>query len=131
MSVEEFAKTLGLPGLLVLVWYLLEIQRGRRAEKADEAKNKIEERKIDALTVGFQTLSGKIDTHQRDEFEHHATTREAIVGLHTSFANQFDLTPPPREPPELPRAKPSRNTPARGTEYFQRPRTKGGGHDQG
>lgn len=127
MSLEEIVKTLGLPGLLICVWYLLEIQKGRRAEKSDDAKAKLEDKKIDALTVGFQALAAKIDDHQRDEFEHHAKTREAIAGLHASFANQFDLTPPPREPP----AKPSRNTPARGTEYFMRPSTKGGGNDQG
>lgn len=127
MSIEEFAKTLGLPGLLVLVWYLLEIQRGRRAEKVEDAKAKLEEKKIDALTTGFHALAAKIDDHQRDEFEHHAKTREAIAGLHASFANQFDLTPPPREPP----VKPVRKTPPRGSEYFHRPGTKGGGHDQG
>lgn len=124
MSLEEFAKTLGLPGLFVLVWYLLEIQKGRRAEKADEAKNKIEEAKVQALTIGFQSINTKIDTHERAEFEHHAKTREAVSAMHTAMANQFDFTPPPQEMPKKPA------TPPKGTYYIGRAGTKGG-HDQG
>ena len=124
MTFDDIARNFGLPGLLILVWYLLEIQKGRRAEKADEARNKIEEQKVVAMTVGFQSLNSKIDDHQAAEFEHHARVRETIAGMHTAFATQFDLTPPPQEPPRKP------VTPARGTYFLGRAGTKGG-HDQG
>jgi len=121
MSLEQFATSLGLPGLLILVWYLLEIQKGRRAEKVDDARAKLEDRKIEAMTLGFTALNTQLDTHERAEFEHHAKTREVIVSLHAAIANQFDMTPPPHEPP-----KQTRNTPGRGTEYHHRAGTKGG-----
>jgi phytoene dehydrogenase-like protein len=123
MSLEQIAQSLGLPGLLILVWYLLEIQKGKRAEKSDEAKNKIEEAKVAALTLGFQTINTKIDTHERAEFAHHATTREAIVSMHTAMANQFEFTPPPQEAPLPPTRK---ETPPKGTYFHGRAGTKGG-----
>jgi hypothetical protein len=134
VSLDEVAKSLGIPGIMLCFWYLLELRKDRRAEKAEDAKNKLEARRLEleeariqAMTAGFQLLAAKIDEHQRDEFEHHATTREAIVGLHTSLANHFDLTPPPQEPP-----KPRRGgTPPKGVEssgyHFHRPGTKGSG----
>lgn len=132
MTFDEIVKTLGLPGLLILVWYLLELQKAKRAEKADEAKSKLEEQrlkiedqKIAAMTAGFQALIAKLDGHQHDEFEHHAQTREAIVAMHVAMANQFDFTPPPQEPPKPPPKK--FPTPPQGTTYsYGRPGTKGG-----
>jgi hypothetical protein len=135
MDAEKIATLFGLPGLIIAVWYLLETQKNKRLEKESESKAKarereadLEEKKIAAMTTAFQSLNTKIEEHQRDEFEHHAQTREAIVGLHTSFANQFDLTPPPQLAAPVPEPLPARkqgraDTPGRGT-YFMRPGTK-------
>jgi hypothetical protein len=97
--VIEIAKVLGLPGLVVMVWYLIERDRTKNAAKAESERTT-------ALTVGFQSLHGKLDDHARDEGDRHAETREAIVDLRARFDILHDLTPVGREP--------KRVTPSRG-----------------
>lgn len=67
MNLEEFAKTLGLPGLVVLVWYLLEVRR-----------SKVEEAKVVAMGEGFRSLSAQITAHQRADLESHAEMAIAL-----------------------------------------------------
>lgn len=67
MSVDEFAKTLGLPGLVVLVWYLLEVRR-----------SKVEEAKVVAMGEGFRSLSGQIQAHETADLKSHAEMAVAL-----------------------------------------------------
>ena len=70
MNIEEFAKTLGLPGLVVLVWYLLEVRR-----------SKVEEAKVVAMGEGFKALSAQIAAHQRADLESHAEMGTALARI--------------------------------------------------
>lgn len=67
MNLEEFARTLGLPGLVVLVWYMLEVRR-----------SKVEEAKVVAMGEGFRSLSAQIAAHQRADLESHAEMAVAL-----------------------------------------------------
>lgn len=92
LDLEKFAYSFGLPGLLIVAWYLIEQAKGRRSEKAEEAKSKLEEkrmanehelagRKLDiedkkasAMMLGFQSLTGMhatLEEHTRVDLEHH------------------------------------------------------------
>jgi hypothetical protein len=78
MDLEKVAYSFGLPGLLIFIWYLLERQKNIRLEKSDEAKLKIEDKKVDALTIGFQSLSGKIDAHAVTDIKSHSELFEKV-----------------------------------------------------
>lgn len=67
MNLEEFAKTLGLPGLIVLVWYLLEVRR-----------SKVEEAKVVAMGEGFRALSSQIQAHETADLRSHAEMATAL-----------------------------------------------------
>lgn len=70
MNLEEFAKTLGLPGLVVLVWYLLEVRR-----------SKVEEAKVVAMGEGFRALSAQISAHQTADLESHADMATGLARI--------------------------------------------------
>lgn len=78
MNLEEFAKTLGLPGLVVLVWYLLEVRRSKAFEIMEARRSDVEEKKAVAMGEGFRSLSGQISTHQAVDLESHAAMTIAL-----------------------------------------------------
>lgn len=81
MSIEQLATSFGLPGFLVLVWYLLETAKGKRQEKAETERNQIEKDKVAAMTVGFQSIGSKLDEHTKVDLAHHAKVAESIAKL--------------------------------------------------
>lgn len=117
-DLSEFGKVFGLPGLLVLIWFLLERDKNKRNEKLETAKIAVEDKKADAMTAGFTSLSGKIDT----DIASHREMAEGIAELH----GKIDQALIDRTPVEQPAR---RATPARGIaagEYgFSRPKTGG------
>lgn len=118
----EVAKVLGLPGLVVVVWYLIERDRTRSNAKAEADRTA-------AMTVGFQSLSGKIDSHASEDAERHGETREAIVDLRARFDVLHDLTPVEGPPRQHPRPK----TNPRGVQagyYGPRPGTRDDGGER-
>ena len=71
MNLEEFAMKFGLPGLLILVWYLIERIRLNRHYAS-------EDKKTDALTAGFTSLGSKLDTHARADIESHGEMTDRL-----------------------------------------------------
>lgn len=97
-AVIEIGKVLGLPGLVMMVWYLLERDRQKNSAKAESERTA-------AMTVGFTSLSGKLDSHAQDDADRHGETREAIVDLRARFDVMHDLTPVESAPRQHVRAK--------------------------
>ncbi len=88
MDIEKALTAFGLPGVLVLVWYLLQVAKGKRDEKEADIKAKLEEKrlaveeaKVAAMTVGFQSLGSKLDHHTTVDLAHHAKVAESIAKL--------------------------------------------------
>lgn len=102
MSLEQLATNFGLPGFLILIWYLLERARMARSDKTEQDKLVIENRKVDAMTIGFQTLGAGL-----------VNVEKSVVRLDAKVDTLIDMgdrfTPPPQEVPRKPR------TPAQGT----------------
>lgn len=75
------AKVLGLPGLVVAVWFLLERARIRANGEAEKAKAHAEEAKANAVAEGFRSLSAQITAHQTADMQSHAEMAEALAGV--------------------------------------------------
>jgi hypothetical protein len=70
-DVITFGKVLGLPGAMILVWYLLEKSRGERQSKVDEQKIAAENKKTEAMEAGFRSLADLVTDHaQADQVAH-------------------------------------------------------------
>lgn len=78
MNVEEFAKTLGLPGLVIVAWYMLERLRIERVGKAEETRAKVDEARATAMAEGFRSISAQISAHQSADLQSHAEMAEAL-----------------------------------------------------
>jgi len=78
MAVEEFAKHLGLPGLVVAAWYLLERLRIERLGKAEERRLAVEEQRTLAMAEGFRAVSAQIAAHQAADLQSHAEMAETL-----------------------------------------------------
>jgi hypothetical protein len=116
-AIIEIGKVLGLPGLVMMVWYLLERDRQKNAAKAESERTA-------AMTIGFQSLSGKLDSHAQDDADRHGETREAIVDLRARFDVLHDLTPVGHE--VVRRVTPPQGVPVSPGYYApRRPGTKG------
>lgn len=88
MSVEQFATSLGLPGLLILVWFLLQKARDERQAKLDEQKLTIEEKRVDAMfemskamATGFTSLVQLVATNHSADIESHQDLATGIAEL--------------------------------------------------
>ena len=89
MSVADFVtlgKTLGLPGVFVLVWYLLEKARGERQAKVDEAKVAADNRKTEAMEEGFRSLASMIGDHAQADQEAHAKQVDRLAAIETHLS---------------------------------------------
>ena len=78
MNLEEFAKTLGLPGLVVLVWYLMEVRRMKSNGEIEARRSHVEEQKVIAMGEGFRSLSQQISAHQTADLESHGEMANAL-----------------------------------------------------
>jgi hypothetical protein len=120
-DLAEFGKVFGLPGLVIVAWFLLQRDTNRRNEKLEEQKIGVEREKANAMTVGFQSLSGQISTHQSADLASHREMAEGLAELH----GKIDQALIDRTPVESVR----RVTPPRGVqagEYgYTRPKTGG------
>lgn len=127
MDLMEIAKSFGFPGLIVCVWYLLETQKGKRLEKVEAQKLAVEERKADAMTVGFQALASKIDTHQVVDIQSHEKMATSIARVESKLDMIHGFTPVegvPIEPQR--RVTPASGVPVGGYYGPHRPKTQGG-----
>lgn len=130
MDLKDIATAFGLPGLMIGFWYLLELAKNRRlaeqekrASDQERARHELEERKVTAMTVGFQQLGAMINEHTKVDLQHHGKVGESIAELHGKLDGLLDaqdrFTPVGAIPvPRTPRGV-ERQTPARGTEYAQ------------
>lgn len=80
---EQVALQLGLAGLIVLVWYRLERARITATSLTDQQRT-------EALTIGFQSIGGKIDTHTAADLESHAQLKEQISRVEGKFDGILD-----------------------------------------
>jgi hypothetical protein len=94
-DIVEVGKVLGIPGVMIGVWFLLERQRGERASQIEEQKIKseavtegrrvdAENRRTEAMEEGFRALANMVANHaQADTKAHgHMTERLAAVETH-------------------------------------------------
>jgi hypothetical protein len=77
VNAETFTQ-FGFAGLLILVYFLLQRDRDKRAAALDQQKLTIEEKKAEAMTAGFTSLARKIDDHHTSDLEAHS---EMTAGL--------------------------------------------------
>lgn len=85
-------KVLGLPGAMILVWYLLEKARGERGAKVEELKVAAENKKTDAMEEGFRSLANMIADHSQADTASHAGMTERLAAIETSLG--IRKTPP-------------------------------------
>lgn len=78
-------KVLGLPGVCVLVWYLLERQRGKREEKDNEQRIDAENRRTTALETGFRSLAELVADHRNADQEAHSKQDERMAAIETTL----------------------------------------------
>jgi len=93
----EVAKVLGLPGLVVVVWYLIEQKRMAHSAKVEEGRNA-------ALADGFKSLVGKFDTHASEDADRHGETQKELAALGGAIYTALDLTPIRQQRPKTPAA---------------------------
>lgn len=100
----QLGKTLGIPGVMILVWYLLEKQRGDRAAvadaqrvaaeaKANEQRTAAENKKTEAMEEGFRSLASMIADHAQSDTESHANMGERLAAIETTLGTRVK-TPP-------------------------------------
>jgi hypothetical protein len=123
MDLEKVATLFGLPGLMLGLWYLLATAQNRRLAEQDKSRAELEEKRIAAMTVGFQTLGAIVNDHTKVDLQHHGKVSESIAELHGKLDGLLDATdrftpvgsvPIPRTPRSV-----ERQTPPRGSEYVQ------------
>lgn len=111
MSLADLAtigKTLGIPGVMILVWYLLEKQRGERAAKFDEQRIASENKKTEAMEEGFRSLASMVADHAQADTEAHGAMTERLAAIETTLGTRV-------------------KTPPGGVREVNRPRTQDGG----
>jgi hypothetical protein len=114
VNAETFTQ-FGFAGLLILVYFLLQRDRDKRAAALDQQKLTIEEKKAEAMTAGFTSLARKIDDHHTSDLEAHS---EMTAGL-GEIKGQLNEARWYREEITNPGATPPRGvrTPRRGTHH--------------
>lgn len=109
-------KTLGIPGVMILVWYLLEKQRGDRQATAEQQKiaaeaetqkqrTAAENRRTDAMEEGFRALASMVADHAQADTDSHAKQGERLAAIEATLAMRKTPpqgTPIPHMPPPLP-----------------------------
>jgi predicted polyphosphate/ATP-dependent NAD kinase len=85
-------KVLGLPGAMILVWYLLEKARGERAAKVEEQKIAAENKKTEAMEEGFRSLASMIADHAQADTEAHGKMAEHLAAIESTLS--IRKTPP-------------------------------------
>lgn len=88
MDLEQVATNFGLPGLLILVIFLLQKARDERQAKLEERKLEIEEKRIDgmfrqaeAMATGFTSLVQAMANNHAQDIESHTELATAIAGI--------------------------------------------------
>lgn len=93
-DLAEVGKVLGIPGVMIGVWFLLERQRGERAAKVEEqkiaAEAKTEERRVDAenrrteaMEEGFRALANMVANHAQADTRAHGQMTERMAAIET------------------------------------------------
>lgn len=79
-------KVLGLPGAMILVWYLLERARGERGAKVEEQKIAAENKKTEAMEEGFRSLANMIADHSQADTSAHASMTERLAAIESTLS---------------------------------------------
>lgn len=95
----SIGKLLGIPGVVILCWYLLEVRKAERekAKEAAEAERQrandkrnaalermridAENKRTEAMTRGFESLGQMMANHTRDESEAHGEQNERLAHI--------------------------------------------------
>lgn len=88
MSLSDLAtlgKTLGIPGVMILVWFLLEKGRGERAHKLDEQRIAADNKKTGAMEEGFRSLANMVADHAQTDTESHGAMTERLAAIETQL----------------------------------------------
>lgn len=93
-DLTTIGKVLGLPGAMILVWYLLEKQRTDRNAKLELAKVAAENQKTQAMETGFRSIAAKIDEHSLADLESHGEQNERIARIESALNITKRQTPP-------------------------------------
>jgi hypothetical protein len=129
VSLAELAKTLGVPGLVLGIWYLLEHARIKQAAVSEKQRNEVESKKADAMTVGFSSLATRIDTHHTADIQSHAELAAGLARIEGIAAGRQQQAAEDSQVKELP-TEPKRRTPPKGVPagaryHFARTATNG------
>lgn len=110
-SIIAIGKVLGIPGVVILCWYLLEVRKSDRskAEEASKAEQQrandkraaalermridAENRRTEAMTKGFESLGQLIAEHSRADLESHAEQTERIARIEGALEIRRRVTP--------------------------------------
>lgn len=119
MDLEKVATLFGLPGLMLGLWYLLATAQNRRLAEQDKSRADLEEKRIAAMTLGFQTLGTVINNHTKDDLAHHGKVSEAIAKLDGKLDGIMDAADRYTPVGGVPITKTPPGGVARGTTYAQ------------
>jgi hypothetical protein len=102
MDVQQFATSLGLPGLLILVWWQLQKARDERQAKLEEKKLDVEEKRVDALfemskamATGFTSLVQLVASNHAADIESHQELATGLAELKGKL-DEFSWRTPPQ-----------------------------------
>jgi hypothetical protein len=94
--IVDIGRVLGIPGVVILCWYLLEVRKGERQKATDAAEAErqrgndkrnaalermrieAENRRTEAMSKGFEKLGELITDHSRADLDSHAEQNERI-----------------------------------------------------
>lgn len=87
-SIIAIGKVLGIPGVVILCWYLLEVRKGEREKASDKqnAENEkeriaVENKRTEAMQEGFRSLAQLINDHAARDLESHGEQTERIARI--------------------------------------------------
>lgn len=93
----EFAKTVGLPGVMFVGLCVVVFKLGIRSidawERTQGERTKVEDKKADAMSTALTSLSGKVDAHHTLDIQSHAELSNGIAGLDSKLDTALGLTP--------------------------------------
>jgi hypothetical protein len=87
-----FGKVLGLPGAMILVWYMLEKARGERNAKIEEQKIAADNKRTDAMSKGFESLAELVRDHATADQEAHSKQVDRLAAIESTLG--IRKTPP-------------------------------------
>lgn len=81
MDWEKLLYNVGLPGVMLMVIYSIAKLGIASWEKNQSERNKVEDKKADALTIALTSLSTKLDYHHTSELGWHNDNTRALAEI--------------------------------------------------